>query len=57
MRGSSIGRGTVQQDRNRLINRLKGLMTTQGLALPVDATFMTQLETAPLWDGTSIPPG
>jgi transposase len=50
-------RETVQQDRNRLINRLKGLMTTQGLALPVGADFRTQLETARLWDGTPIPTG
>src|SRR5712692_676878 len=50
-------RETVQQDRNRLINRLKGLMTTQGLTLPVDANFPTQLETAQLWDGTPIPAG
>jgi transposase len=50
-------RETVQQDRNRLINRLKGLLTTQGLKLPVDATFPTQLETAQLWDGTPIPAG
>jgi len=50
-------RETVQQDRNRLINRLKGLMTTQGLTLPVDANFPTQLETAQLWDGRPIPPG
>jgi transposase len=50
-------RETVQQDRNRLINRLKGLMITQGLTLPVDANFATQLETAQLWDGTPIPAG
>jgi transposase len=50
-------RETVQQDRNRLINRLKGLMTTQGLTWPVDANFPTQLETAQLWDGRPIPPG
>jgi transposase len=50
-------RETVQQDRNRLINRLKGLMITQGLKLPVDANFATQLETAQLWDGTPIPAG
>ena len=50
-------RETVQQDRNRLINRLKGLLTTQGLKLSVDATFPTQLETAQLWDGTPIPAG
>lgn len=50
-------RETVQQDRTRLINRLKGLMTTQGLTLPVDANFPTQLETAQLWDGTPVPAG
>jgi transposase len=50
-------RETVQQDRNRLINRLKGLMTTQGLTLPVDAAFPTQLATAQLWDGTPVPIG
>ena len=50
-------RETVQQDRNRVINRLKGLMTTQGLKLPVDAKFPTRLETAQLWDGAPIPAG
>ena len=50
-------RETVQQDRNRLIYRLKGLMTTQGLTLPVRCDFPTQLETAQLWDGTPIPAG
>jgi transposase len=50
-------RETVQQDRTRLINRLKGLMLTQGLALTVDASFPTALETARVWDGTLIPSG
>jgi transposase len=50
-------RETIQQDRTRLINRLKGLMTTQGLKLPVDRRFPPQLETAQLWDGTPIPAG
>jgi transposase len=50
-------RETLQQDRNRLINRLKGLMTTQGLALAVGADFLTQLDTVRLWDGTPIPAG
>jgi transposase len=50
-------RETLQQDRNRLINRLKGLMTTQGLALAVGADFLTQLDTVQLWDGTPIPAG
>jgi transposase len=50
-------RETVQQDRNRLINRLKALMITQGLTLAIDADFLTHLETAQLWDGTPIPAG
>lgn len=50
-------REAVQQDRTRLINRLKGLLTTQGLVLPIDATLPTQLDTARLWDGTPIPAG
>jgi transposase len=48
-------RETVQQDRNRLINRLKALMITQRLTLSIDADFPTRLETAQLWDGTPIP--
>jgi transposase len=50
-------RETLQQDRTRIINRLKGLMTTQGLVLQIDLDFLTQLETARLWDGTPIPSG
>jgi hypothetical protein len=50
-------RETIQQDRNRLINRLKGLLTTQGLLLPVDARVPTELERARLWDGTPIRTG
>jgi transposase len=50
-------RETVQQDRNRLINRLKGLLITQGLALPIDAAFLTHLETVRRWDGTPLPAG
>jgi transposase len=50
-------RETLQQDRTRMINRLKGLMTTQGLVLQIAPDFLTQLETARLWDGTPIPAG
>jgi transposase len=49
-------RDTVQRDRNRLINRLKALLTTQGLALPVNAEFPARLEAARLWDGQPLPP-
>lgn len=50
-------REAVQADRNRLINRLRGLLATQGLALAITRTFPTQLERARLWDGTPLPPG
>src|SRR5262245_7881847 len=50
-------RETVQQDRNRLINRLKALLITQGLTLSIDTDFRARLETARLWDGTPIPAG
>jgi len=50
-------RETIQQDRTRLINRLKAAMVTQGLTLSLEADFLTRLETAQLWDGTPIPAG
>jgi transposase len=50
-------RETIQQDRTRLINRIKSLLLTQGLALAVDASLPTALTTAQLWDGTPIPAG
>jgi transposase len=48
---------TVQQDRTRLINRLKGLLTTVGVRLRLDADFLTRLQTARLWDGAPLPAG
>jgi hypothetical protein len=47
----------LSQDRTRLINRLKGLLVTQGLVLPIDADFPDQLKAARLWDGTPVPTG
>ena len=47
----------VQQDRTRLICRLQGLLTTQGVRLRITTDFPAQLATARLWDGTSLPPG
>ena len=48
---------TVQAERTRVINRLKGLLTTVGVRLRLDATFLQRLETARLWDGTVLPSG
>jgi transposase len=49
---------TLTQDRTRLINRIKGLLATQGVRLPqVDKDFLEQLTAARLWDGTPLPAG
>jgi len=47
----------LTQDRTRLMNRLKSLLATQGVSLPVTTQFLTRLEAARLWDGTPLPPG
>jgi transposase len=44
-------------DRTRLINRLKGLLVTQGLSVPVDKDFLDRLQTVRLWDDTPLPAG
>jgi transposase len=48
---------TAQQDRTRLINRLKGLLATLGVRTLVDGDFLDRLEAARLWDGTPLPEG
>ena len=50
-------RETLQQERTRLINRLHGLLTTQGLRVPLRADFLERLAAARLWDGTAVPAG
>ena len=48
---------TVQQDRTRLINRLKGLLTSVGVRLRLDDDVERRLATARLWDETPVPTG
>lgn len=48
---------TLTEDRTRLINRMKGLLTTQGVQIPIDKNFLEQLHAAQLWDGTPVPTG
>ena len=45
------------QDRTRLMSRLKSLLATQGVSLPINTQFLNRLEAAHLWDGTPLPPG
>jgi transposase len=44
-------------DRTRHIGRIKGLLATQGLNVPIHVDFLATLEAARLWDGSPIPPG
>lgn len=48
---------TLQADRTRLINRLKAVLATLGVRLPITGDFLAQLDAARLWDGTAIPHG
>jgi transposase len=50
-------RETIQQERTRLLNRLQGLLMTQGLTIPLHADFLDRVATARLWDGTPVPAG
>jgi transposase len=44
-------------DRTRYICRIKGLLATQGLNLPIHLDFLDKLEAVRLWDGSRLPPG
>jgi transposase len=48
---------TLTADRTRLINRMKGLLTTQGVQIRIDKNFLEHLHAAQLWDGTPVPTG
>jgi len=48
---------TLKVDRTRHICRIKGLLATQGLNLPIYADFLDTLAAARLWDGSPLPPG
>lgn len=41
-------------ERTRHINRIKGLLASQGVVLPIKADFLFQLETVQLWDGSQL---
>lgn len=50
--------GTLKQEQTRLINRIKGLLASQGLrGQPRRRDFLGWLERARLWDGSPLPPG
>jgi transposase len=50
-------RATLQQERTRLINRLKALLITQGVRVALDGAFVERLAAVRVWDGTPLPAG
>lgn len=50
-------RETLQQERTRLSNRLHGLLTTQGVTVPVRGDFLAAVAAVRRWDGTPLPAG
>jgi len=48
---------SLKADRTRHINRLKGLLASQGVLLSVGAHFLEDLKRVRLWDGSPIPSG
>lgn len=47
----------LKREQTHHINRLKGILASQGVVLEVKADFLEQLEAVHLWDGSSIPAG
>jgi transposase len=48
---------TLKEERTRHTNRIKGLLVSQGVRLPVGADFEERLEKVRLWDGSAVPRG
>jgi transposase len=48
---------TAKRDRPRVINRIKGLLASQGLVMPPSGDFLQQLEALRLGDGSPLPAG
>jgi transposase len=45
----------LKAEQTHHINRLKGLLASQGVALPFQKDFLSCLETVQLWDGSPLP--
>jgi transposase len=48
---------TLKADRTRHMNRIKGVLATQEVRMPVQRDFVTRLDGLRLWDGSPLPPG
>jgi len=47
---------SLKREQTHHINRMKGLLASQGVVLEVKAKFLEELRCAHLWDGSSVPP-
>jgi transposase len=47
---------SLQKERTRHRNRIRGLLVAQGLRLEPDRDFLKRLEALTLWDGSPLPP-
>jgi transposase len=45
----------VKAEGTHHINRIKGLLASQGVKLPIRKDFLSRLEEVPLWDGSKLP--
>lgn len=50
-------RETIQQERTRLVNRLHGLLATQGIRVALQPEFLARVAAARCGDGTPVPAG
>jgi len=48
---------SLKRERTQHINRIKGLLVSQGVRLEIKNDFPEQVSAAKLWDGTPLPPG
>ena len=48
---------TVVSERARVVNRIKGVLVTQGVRVRVDQQFRARVAAVRRWDGTPLPPG
>jgi transposase len=47
----------LKKDRTRHINRIKGLLASQGVRMAVQADFLSSLDAVRVWDGSGLPAG
>jgi transposase len=47
---------SLKREQTHHINRIKGLLSTQGIVMEVKTRFLEELQRAQLWDGSCVPP-